>query len=191
MFIEHERPVGRISPKPVFEIGYPTLSALLDIRFVVAFGCEQGDLRSVHSNETGDDGNFEASTDPRGPRGTMNALAERLNFNRVGSFAHNLRGSDNDLPLAQSAHDVPHDGGGRCVSRQNIFRPELLHVLEHKPATRGRARLTNEQSGGAKVVQSGAAEDSANAVRNKNDQAAVAAPESLIFDSQTWVDDSA
>jgi len=190
MFIEHESPVGRISPKPVFEVGHPTLRALLDIRLMVTFGCEERNLRSIHADKTGDDGNAEASANPRGPPRAVNALTESLSFNCVGSMGDNVSGSHNDLALSQSAHDVPHDGGRRYVSRQNVFWPELLHVLEHELTTSRRARFAHEQSGGAIVAQSGTAEDSANAVRHEDNQTAIATTESLIFSRPTRVDDS-
>lgn len=189
MFIEHESPVGRIAPKPVFEVGHPTLRALLDIRLVVAFGCEERDLRSVHADKTGDDGNAEASANPRGPPRAVDALAESLSFNCVGSLGHNVSGSHNDLALSQSTHDVSHDGGRRRVSRQNVFWPEFLHVLEHKLTTSRRARFAHKQSGGAKVAQSGTAEDSTNAMRNEDNQTAIAATQSLIFNGPTGVND--
>jgi hypothetical protein len=131
MFIEHESPVGRISPKPVFEVGHPTLRALLDIRIMVAFGREERDLRSVHADKTGDDGNAEASANPRGPPGAMNALAENLSFNGVGSLGHNVSGSHDDLALSQRTHDVPRDGGGRYVSRQNVFWPVPANLADN------------------------------------------------------------
>jgi len=165
------------------------LGGVLDIRVVVAFGCENGDLRSIHSNVTRNDGNAEASTDPRGPCRAMNRLTERLSFNRVGSPGHNISSSDDDLPVSQSTHDVPHDGGGWNVSRQNVFWPELLDVLEHELTTRRRAWFAHEQRGGAKFAQAGAAEDSSNAVRNQDHQTAIAAAESLIFSRPTWVND--
>ena len=190
VFIEHEIPVGRISPKPLFEVGHPTLRALLDIRLVVAFGCEEGDLRSVHADKTGDDGNAKASANPRGPPRAVNALAESLSFNCVGSPSHNISGSHNDLALSQRTDDVPRDSGRRYVSRQNVFWPELLHVLEHKLTTSRRARFAHEQSGGAIVAQSGTAEDSANAVRHEDNQTAIGTTESLIFGRPTRVNDS-
>jgi len=189
MFVEHESPVGRIAAKPVFEVGYPTLGALLDIRFVVAFCGEESDLRSIHSNEPGDDGNAESSADSGGPGGTMNALAECLSFDCVWSPGHNISGSHHDLPLTQSTHDVPHDRGRRCGSRQNVTWPQLSDVLEHELTTRRRARFAHEQSGGAKVVQSSTAEHSANAVRNENNDSAFATAESLIFGRPSCVND--
>ena len=117
MFVEHESPVRRIASKPVFEVGYPPLRALLDIRLVVAFGCEERDLRSVHADKTGDDGNAEASANPRGPPRAMDALTKCLRFNGVGSLGHNISGSDNDLALSQRTHDIAHDGGRGNISR--------------------------------------------------------------------------
>src|SRR5258705_5045934 len=70
-------------------------------------------------------------------------------------------------PLSQGTHDVARDGGRRYVSRQNVFWPELLDVLEHKLTTSRRARFAQEPNGGANVAQSGTAEHSANAVRNE------------------------